>query len=99
MCGKISISEDLKMLVMLRGITIESSLMRRVGLPVGWSALIEEKLRMEQESQRMKFVLQNERQEADGKRIEAQGISDFQKIMTAGINDNLLKMEGNGGDT
>ena len=88
------ISEDLKKLVEPRGITVESSPMRRVGLPAGLSASIEEKLRMEQESQRMQFVLQKERQEADRKRIEAQGISDFQKIVTAGISDNLLRWKG-----
>ncbi len=86
--------EDLKKLVEPRGITIESTPMRRVGLPAGLSASIEEKLRMEQESQRMQFVLQKERQEADRKRIEAQGIADFQKIVTAGISDNLLRWKG-----
>jgi len=88
------IYEDLKKLVEGRGITIESTPMRRVGLPAGLSASIEEKLRMEQESQRMQFVLQKERQEADRKRIEAQGIADFQKIVTAGISDNLLRWKG-----
>ena len=88
------IFEDLKKLVEPRGITIESTPMRRVGLPPGLSASIEEKLRMEQESQRMQFVLTKERQEADRKRIEAQGISDFQKIVTQGISDNLLRWKG-----
>ena len=86
--------EELKKLVEPRGVTIESTPMRRVGLPKGLSASIEEKLRMEQESQRMQFVLQKERQEADRKRIEAQGIADFQKIVTAGISDNLLRWKG-----
>ena len=58
------------------------------------SGAIEEKLRMEQESQRMQFVLQKERQEADRKRIEAQGIADFQKIVTLGISENLLRWKG-----
>lgn len=88
------IYEDLNKLVEGRGVVIESTPMRRVGLPAGLSASIEEKLRMEQESQRMQFVLQKERQEADRKRIEAQGIADFQKIVTAGISDNLLRWKG-----
>jgi regulator of protease activity HflC (stomatin/prohibitin superfamily) len=65
-----------------------------VGLPSGLTAAIEEKLRMEQESQRMQFVLTKEKQEADRKRIEAQGIADFQKIVTLGISDNLLRWKG-----
>ncbi len=88
------ILDDLKKIGEPRGITIESTPLRRVGLPAGLTAAIEEKLRMEQESQRMQFVLMKERQEADRKRIEAQGIADFQKIVTLGISDNLLRWKG-----
>jgi regulator of protease activity HflC (stomatin/prohibitin superfamily) len=88
------IYDDLKKVVEARGITIESTPLRKVGLPAGLMAAIEEKLRMEQESQRMQFVLTKERQEADRKRIEAQGIADFQKIVTLGISENLLRWKG-----
>jgi prohibitin 1 len=88
------IFDDLKKLVETRGIVVESAPMRRVGLPADLTAAIEEKLRAEQESQRMQFVLTKERQEADRKRIEAQGIADFQKIVTSGISDQLLRWKG-----
>jgi prohibitin 1 len=88
------IYDDLRKMVEPRGIVIESTPMRRVGLPQGLMAAIEEKLRMEQESQRMQFVLTKEKQEADRKRIEAQGIADFQKIVTSGISDQLLRWKG-----
>lgn len=88
------IFDDIKKIVEPRGVTIESTPLRRVGLPPGLTAAIEEKLRMEQESQRMQFVLTKERQEADRKRIEAQGIADFQKIVTLGISENLLRWKG-----
>lgn len=42
----------------------------------------------------MQFVLLKEKQEADRKRIEAEGISDFQKIVSQGISDNLLRWKG-----
>ena len=42
----------------------------------------------------MEFVLTKEKQEADRKRIEAQGISDFQKIVVQGISDQLLRWKG-----
>merc|ERR1719164_365359 len=48
----------------------------------------------EQEAQRMEFVLQKERQEAERKKIEAQGIADFQRIVSDGISPNLLKWKG-----
>lgn len=77
-----------------RGITIEASPLRRVGLPSGLSQSIESKLQAEQESQRMQFVLTKERQEADRKRIEAQGIADFQNIVAKGISQQLLRWKG-----
>ena len=77
-----------------RGVIVESAPLRRVTLPEGLSASIEEKLQSEQESQRMQFVLTKEKQEADRKRIEAQGISDFQKIVNQGLNEQLLKWKG-----
>lgn len=77
-----------------RGVEVESAPLRRVGLPPGLSSSIEQKLQAEQESQRMQFILTKEKQEADRKRIEAQGISDFQKIVNQGLNEQLLKWKG-----
>ena len=45
-------------------------------------------------AQRMEFVLQKEQQEAERKKIEAQGIADFQKIVSDDISPNLLKWKG-----
>jgi regulator of protease activity HflC (stomatin/prohibitin superfamily) len=42
----------------------------------------------------MEFILTKERQEADRKRIEAQGIADFQRIVAAGISEQLLRWKG-----
>jgi len=88
------ISDDLKKLVEPRGIVIESTPMRRLTLPAKITAAIEDKLSADQESQRMTFVLTKEKQEAERKRIEAQGIADFQQIVTSGISDRLLQWKG-----
>jgi prohibitin 1 len=88
------IETDLLKLVGPRGINIESSPMRQITLPAGLTASIEEKLKAEQESQRMQFVLQRETQEAERKRIEAKGIADFQEIVSKGISEQLLKWKG-----
>lgn len=88
------ILKDIRDVTEARGISVESAPLRRVGLPAGLSQSIESKLQAEQESQRMEFVLTKERQEADRKRIEAQGISDFQKIVVQGISDQLLRWKG-----
>lgn len=88
------ISNSLQNLVQHRGIVIESVPLRRIVLPPGLTAAIEEKLRAEQESQRMEWVLQKEKQEAERKSIEAKGIADFQRIVTQGISEPLLRWKG-----
>merc|ERR1712167_289599 len=64
-----------------RGIIVEDFLLKAIKLP-------------DQLAQRMEFVLQKEQQEAERKKIEAQGIADFQKIVSDGISPNLLKWKG-----
>ncbi len=88
------IQEQLNLATTPRGVIVESTPLRQVALPGDLSAAIEEKLRAEQESQRMEFVLQREGKEADRKRIEAQGIRDFNKTVAEGISDNFLRWKG-----
>ena len=88
------ITQRLRTLVEERGIYIESTPLRSVTLPGRLATSIEEKLKAEQEAQRMQFVLQKEKQEAERKEIEARGIQKFQDIVKAGINENLLKWKG-----
>lgn len=88
------IADDLRAQVGPRGIVIEGTPLRRLVLPQRLAAAIEEKLGAEQESQRMQFVLEKEKQEAERKRIEAQGVSDFQRIVSQGISPELLRWKG-----
>lgn len=77
-----------------RGVRAEKVLLRKITLPVKVAAAIESKLEAEQQAEQMKFVLDKERQEAERKRIEAQGIADYQTIINQGLNENLLKYRG-----
>jgi len=77
-----------------RGIITEAVLLRKVALPEVVANAIQEKLKREQEAEQMKFVLQKESQEAERKRIEAQGISDFQRIVAGGLSPMLLEWKG-----
>ncbi len=90
----LKIQEQLNVATTPRGVIVESTPLRQVALPGDLSAAIEEKLRAEQESQRMEFVLQRESKEAERKRIEAQGIRDFNKTVAEGISDNFLRWKG-----
>ena len=89
-----AIMAELSKVVSPRGIIIEATPLRNVGLPSQLTEAIEQKQRADQESQRMEFILTKEKQEADRKRIEAQGIADFQKIVATGISDQLLRWKG-----
>lgn len=88
------IQTDLIKQVAERGIIVEKAPLRRVKLPTKVTDAIEDKLKAEQESQRMEWVLTKEKQEAERKRIEAKGIYDFQTIVSKGISDPLLRWKG-----
>jgi Membrane protease subunits, stomatin/prohibitin homologs len=90
----VAIQEELARMVAPRGVIIESTPLRNVALPTQLTEAIEQKQRADQESQRMEFILTKEKQEATRKRIEAQGISDFQTIVAKGISDQLLRWKG-----
>ena len=77
-----------------RGVVVENVLLRDIQLPDTLKAAIEAKQRAEQDSLQMQYVLTKEKQEAERKRVEAQGISDFQKIVTQGISEQLLEWKG-----
>lgn len=84
-----SIEKDFK----ARGLMLEQLLVRNITLPESVRAAIESKINAEQEAQKMTFVLQKEKQEAERKRVEAQGIADYQRIITSTLSDKQLQYE------
>jgi prohibitin 1 len=74
----------------LRGILVESVLLRDIQFPQAVKERIEAKLAAEQDAQRMQFVLQKEKQEAERKRVEAQGIADAQQIIKKDLSHEYL---------
>ncbi|WP_259065464.1 prohibitin family protein [Mucilaginibacter sp. X4EP1] len=75
------------------GLEVQQILVRNISLPATVRASIESKIQAEQDAQKMQFVLQKERQEADRKRVEAQGIADYQKILSTGLTDKQLQYQ------
>jgi regulator of protease activity HflC (stomatin/prohibitin superfamily) len=76
-----------------RGLLLENLLVRNITLPEAVKGTIEQKIQAEQEAQKMQFVLQKEKQEADRKRVEAQGIADYQRIISESLTDKQLQYE------
>ena len=88
------ILEEVRRQVAPRGIIVENVLLRDLQLPDTLKHAIEAKQQAQQEAQRMEYVLQREKQEAERKRVEATGIKDFQDIVSQGISDKLLEWKG-----
>ncbi len=84
------ISESLRGLSGDRGIIIERILLRAITLPPTVSNAIEQKLKAEQEAERMKFILDREKLEAERKRVEAAGIRDAQAIINQSLTSQYL---------
>jgi regulator of protease activity HflC (stomatin/prohibitin superfamily) len=76
-----------------RGLILEQLLIRNINLPASVKTTIESKINAEQDAQKMTFVLQKEKQEAERKRVEAQGIADYQRIISTGLSDKQLQYE------
>lgn len=87
------IFNDIQKLFVSRGLELEQMLVRNITLPNSVKQTIESKINAEQESQKMQFVLTKEKQEADRKRVEAQGIADYQKIISLNLTDKQLQYE------
>jgi regulator of protease activity HflC (stomatin/prohibitin superfamily) len=76
-----------------RGLMLEQLLVRNIALPNSVKASIESKINAEQDAKKMEFVLLKEKQEAERKRVEAQGIADYQRIINTGLTDQQLQYE------
>jgi regulator of protease activity HflC (stomatin/prohibitin superfamily) len=87
------ISKQIEQEFKARGIFLENVLIRNINLPESVKKTIESKINAEQDSQKMQFVLSKEKQEAERKRVEAQGIADYQRIISESLTDRQLQYE------
>ncbi len=86
-----AIEDKMMELLSDRGFIIEAVLMKSIQLPAGLYQAIEQKLEAEQDAQRMEFILQKERQEAERRTIEAEGIRDANQIISEGLTPEILR--------
>ena len=88
------IFEDTRLALEPKHIILDAVLIRSVKLPATIEAAIESKLKQEQEAAAFEWKIKKETKEAERKRIEAQGIKDFQDIVSEGISEKLLRWKG-----
>jgi prohibitin 1 len=87
------VAERMSSLLNARGFTIDAVLLKTIQLPAGLARAVEEKLEAEQVAQQMEFLLQRERLEAQRKVVEAEGIRDAQKVLSEGLNPQILQWQ------
>ena len=75
-------------------VEVDEIIIRTVELPKPVRTAIEEKLIYEQRHLAYKFRLEQEKQEAERKRIEALGIMVYQDIISSTLDENLLRWQG-----
>lgn len=88
-----SIRELMMQTLSKKGIIVEAVLLKSIVLPRNLTKAIEDKLEAEQQAQRMEFVLQQEKQEAERMRIQAKGQSDANKIISEGLSQQVLQFK------
>jgi regulator of protease activity HflC (stomatin/prohibitin superfamily) len=75
-------------------VIVEAVLVRDVDLPEAIKTAIGDKLAEEQRAQKMVFTLDRERQEAQRKQIEAEGVAKYQSIVRQGLTQEYLQFKG-----
>jgi len=89
-----SIINETKEVLEKNNIGMKALLIRSINLPDQIKKAIENKLQQEQEALAYKFRLEKERAEAERKRIEADGISKYNQIISNSLTDKILKQKG-----
>jgi prohibitin 1 len=87
------IATQMSELLVPRGFVVEAVLLKNIQLPAGLARAVEEKLEAEQDAQRMEFLLDREKREAQRKKIEAEGIRDAQKIISEGLSKSIIEWQ------
>ncbi|MBP1627683.1 MAG: hypothetical protein H6Q00_2158 [Holophagaceae bacterium] len=87
------ITRTLKASFEARGISLEQALLRNVLLPDQITKAINDKIAADQEAQKMEFVLRKEKQEAERKRIEAEGQAKAQQIVSASLTPQIIEYQ------
>ena len=76
-----------------RGVNMEQVLLRNVLLPEQITKAINDKIAADQEAKKMEFVLLKEKQEAERKRIEAEGQARAQQIVSASLTPQIIEYQ------
>ncbi len=89
-----AIINETKEVLLANNIDMKALLIRSINLPEQIKKAIENKLQQEQEALAYIFRLEKEKSEAERRRIEADGIANYNSIINASLTDRILKQKG-----
>jgi len=89
-----SIKDETKKVLGENYIEMRAMLIRSINLPDQIRAAIESKLQQEQEALAYEFRLQREESEAERRRIEAEGIANYNRIINESLTERILQQRG-----
>jgi len=88
------IEESLRNYLEEKNVVLQSIFVRSIKLPVEIETAIQDKLKQQQEAEKYVYKIDREKKEKERKMIEAEGIKEFQRIVSEGISDKLLRWKG-----
>jgi regulator of protease activity HflC (stomatin/prohibitin superfamily) len=89
-----TVKEETRKVLGENNIDMRALLIRSINLPAQIKGAIESKLQQEQEALAYEFRLQREESEAERRRIEAEGIANFNRIINASLTDKIIQQRG-----
>jgi regulator of protease activity HflC (stomatin/prohibitin superfamily) len=89
-----TIIEETGKVLQANNIDMKALLIRSINLPPDIKKAIESKLQREQEALAMTYINERERLEADRKKIEAEGIANYNRIISASLTTMILRQKG-----
>lgn len=91
---ELQIEESIRKILENNHVELKALLFRNVQLPAKIKQSIEDKLTAEQETQKYKYLLEKETQEAERKRIDAEAKAQANRILNASLTENILREKG-----
>ncbi len=89
-----AIIDETKEVLSQNYIQMKALLIRSINLPEQIKTAIESKLKQEQEALAYEYRLKSETSEAERRRIEAEGIAAFNRIINASLTDKIIQQRG-----
>ncbi|HDZ40066.1 MAG TPA: prohibitin family protein [Bacteroidetes bacterium] len=89
-----AIIDETALILGKNNIEMKALLIRSIGLPPDIKKAIESKLTREQEALAMRYINERERLEAERKLIEAEGIANYNRMISASLTDRILTQKG-----